>query len=175
MTPAYTDWPLLLKRLKALKHTLFSSPHSILGEKKLAYTTCCVIYNAVVIHSQLTFRGHCKSCVFSVNAFLSSARTATFWRPSWNCSKGSDPGYWFPAWLLPAREVGSPALKKHPKNLYLIWYCVEILNLLVSLWRENIYVILKVGFDRFWYYLDVSDERQGAAKKLVRQLEHPDE
>lgn len=50
-----------------------------------------------------------------------------------------------------------------------------MLNLLVSLWRENIYAILKVGFDRFWIYLDVSDERQGAAKKLVKRLEHSDE
>lgn len=119
MTSAYTDWPLLLKRPKALKNTLLLSPRPtsfhIRWEKK-AYTTCCVIYNAVVIHSQLTFRGHCKSCVFGVNAFLSSGRSATFWRPSWTCSKGSDPGYRFPAWPLQARGVGSSAIKQQENS-----------------------------------------------------------
>lgn len=147
MTSAYTDWPLLLKRLKALKHTLLPPyPFHYRWKKKLAYTTCCVIYNAVVIHSQLTFREHCKSCVFGVNVFLSSGRSAIFWRLSWTCSKGSDPGYWFPAWLQQARGVGSPAFnnKKTVKSVSDLTLCTNVAIFIYGIYLHISGVSLKV-------------------------------
>lgn len=63
-----------------------------------------------------------------MNAFLSSGRSAIFWRLSWTCSKGSDPGYWFPAWLQQARGVGSPALnnKKTAKSVSDLTLCTNV-------------------------------------------------
>lgn len=46
----------------------------------------------------------------------------------WTCSKGSDPGYWFPAWLLQARGLGSPALnnKKTVKSVSDLTLCTNV-------------------------------------------------
>lgn len=113
MTSAYTDWPLRLKKTRGLKNTLMFLCSFCIRSEFLAYPTCCVIYKSVVILSQLTFRGHGKSGVFGVNVFLSSGWSTTFWRPSWACSKVSDPDYWFPA-LAPVSQgsrVNSPQQK----------------------------------------------------------------
>lgn len=79
----------------------------------IAYPTCCVIYNTVVILSHLTFRGHSKSGDFGVNGFLSSGRSTTFWRPSWACSKVSDPDHWALAPVSRGSRVNSTQQKRN--------------------------------------------------------------
>lgn len=84
-----------------------------------AWPTRSVIYNAAVIPSRLTFRGHGKSGVFwCERVFIIGGRSATFWRPSWACSKVSDPDYWVPS--SGSRQPGGAGSTAHSKKRTLV-------------------------------------------------------
>lgn len=95
------------------KHTLLFCCSFHIRSKAASIPKSLLIYCAVVILSQLTFKGRGKSAICGVKeGFIIRGDPAPFEGPSSACGKVFDPDYWFPAPVSRGSGVNGPEQKR---------------------------------------------------------------